>query len=78
MNALLYAAVLGISGGSPRRTTDLLRSMADGLTFGIPNAVYFAVLVVAVATIAVKSMAAGRRFEAIGANPAAAFATAST
>ena len=76
MNALLYAGVLGISAGSPRRTTDLLRSVAGGLTFGIPNSVYVAVLVVVVATIAVKATAAGRRFEAIGANPDAAFATA--
>jgi ribose transport system permease protein len=76
MNALLYAGVLGISGGSPRRTTDLLRSVAGGLTFGIPNSVYVAVLVVLVATVAMKLTAAGRRFEAIGANPAAAFATA--
>lgn len=76
MNALLYAGVLGISGGSPRRTTDLLRSLAGGLTLGVPNSVYVALLVVVVATVAVKTTAAGRRFEAIGANPAAAFATA--
>lgn len=76
MNALLYAGVLGISGGSPRRTTDLLRTLAGGLTFGIPNSVYVAVLVVVVATVAVKTTSAGRRFEAIGANPDAAFATA--
>jgi ribose transport system permease protein len=76
MNALLYAGVLGISGGSPRRTTDLLRSVAGGLTFGIPNSVYVALLVLAVATVAMKTTAAGRRFEAIGANPDAAFATA--
>jgi len=76
MNALLYAGVLGISGGSPRRTTDLLRTVAGGLTFGIPNSVYVAVLVVAVVTVAVKTTSAGRRFEAIGANPDAAFATA--
>src|SRR5687768_33954 len=61
MNALLYAAVLGISAGSPRRTTDLLRSVAGGLTFGIPNSVYVAVIVVAVATVAVKATPAGRR-----------------
>lgn len=76
MNALLYAAVLGISGGSPRRTTELLRSAAGGVAFGIPHSVYVAVLVVVVATVAVKRTAAGRRFEAIGANPDAAFATA--
>jgi ribose transport system permease protein len=76
MNALLYAGVLGISAGSPRRTTELLRSVAGGLTLGIPNSVYVAVLVVVVATVAMKKTAAGRRFEAIGANPDAAFATA--
>lgn len=76
MNALLYAAVLGISSGSPRRSTDLMRQVAGGLTFGTPNSVYVAVLVVAIASVAVKLTAAGRRFEAIGANPNAAFATA--
>jgi ribose transport system permease protein len=75
-NALLYAGVLGISGGSPRRTTDLLQALAGGLTFGVPNSVYVAVVVVAVATVVVKLTVAGRRFEAIGANPVAAAATA--
>src|SRR3954452_3861212 len=70
-NALLYAAVLGISGGSPRRTTDALRKAVGGLTFGIPNSVYIAVAVVAVAAIAMKMTVGGRRFEAIGANPVA-------
>lgn len=75
MNALLFAGVLGISGGSPRRTTKLLASIADGQTFGVPNSVYFALLAVVVATVAVKWTVAGRRFEAIGANPSAAWAT---
>lgn len=74
-NALMYAAVLGISGGSPRRTTDLLRDVAGGLTWGIPNSVYFAVAVVAVAAVVMKTTIGGRRFEAIGANPVAAAAT---
>ena len=74
MNALLYAGVLGISGGSPRRTTQLLADIAGGLAFGIPRAVYFAVAAVAVATIAVKLTPMGRRFEAVGANPEAACA----
>ncbi len=52
-NALLYAAVLGISAGSPRRTTNLLASIAGGLTFGVPNAVYFAVAVTILTTVAV-------------------------
>ena len=67
--------MLGISGGSPRQTTDLLASIAGGDILGIPNAVYFAVFAVAVTTVAVKRTVAGRRFEAVGANRAAAWAT---
>jgi ribose transport system permease protein len=74
-NALLYAVVLQISGGTPRQTTDLLASIAGGSTLGVPNSVYFAVVAVVVATVAVKRTVAGRRFEAVGANGAAAWAT---
>jgi ribose transport system permease protein len=75
-NALLYAGVLGISGGSPRRTTDLLGEVAGGLTWGVPNSIFVAVVVVVVVTVAVKLLVSGRRFEAIGANPAVGVATA--
>jgi len=74
-NALLYAGVLGVSGGTPRQTTDLLASIAGGELLGIPNSVYFAVAAVVVSTVAVKLTVAGRRFEAVGANGAAAWAT---
>jgi ribose transport system permease protein len=74
-NALLYAGVLGVSGGTPRQTTDLLASIADGDLLGVPHAVYFAALAVAVTTVAVKRTVAGRRFEAVGANGAAAWTT---
>ncbi len=74
MNALLYAVVLWLSGGIPRQTTDLLADIAAGLTFGIPNAVFFAIGATVVVTFAVKKMVAGRRFEAVGANPVAAWA----
>jgi ribose transport system permease protein len=74
-NALMYAAVLGISGGAPRRTTDLLRKVAGGVTAGVPNSVYIAIVVVAVAAVVMKLTVGGRRFEAIGANPVAAAAT---
>ena len=75
MNALLYAGVLGVSGGTPRITTAALASVAGGLTLGIPNAVYFAVAAVAVTSVAVKRSVAGRRFEGVGANAVAARAT---
>ena len=74
-NALLYAGVLGISAGSPRRTTSLLASIAGDDTLGIPNAVFFALAAIVITTIAVKTTVVGRRFEAIGANPRAGRAT---
>lgn len=74
MNALLYAVVLGLSGGIPRGTTRLLSRIADGITFGIPHAVYIATAAVVLVTLIVKKTAAGRRFEAVGANPVAAWA----
>lgn len=75
MNALLYAVVLGISAGAPRRTTDLLRSITGDITAGVPHALVIAVVVVAVATVAVKLTVAGREFEAVGASAPAAHAT---
>ena len=74
MNALLYAVVIWLSGGIPRQTTDLLADVAAGLTLGVPNSVYFAVLATGIVTVAVKRTVAGRRFEAVGANPVAAWA----
>jgi ribose transport system permease protein len=74
MNALLYSVVLWVSGGIPRGTTKLLASIGGGLTFGIPNAVFFAVAATALMTVVVKKMAYGRRFEAVGSNPVASWA----
>ncbi len=71
-NALLYSGVFLVSGGTPRFTTDLLAKIGGGTSLGIPNAVYFAVAATVVTTIAVKKSVAGRRFEAVGANPVAA------
>lgn len=72
MNALLYGAVFAVSGGTPRSTTALLAAVAGGSTFGIPNAAFFAVAALIVVSVLTKKTVAGRRFEAIGANPAAA------
>jgi ribose transport system permease protein len=71
-NALLYAGVLGISGGTPRNTSPALHSIAAGRPLGVPNAVLFAIAVTAVAGFVVKRSVAGRRFEAVGANFSAA------
>jgi ribose transport system permease protein len=74
-NALLFGAVLGISGGIPRTTTDLLGRIAGDSTFGIPHAVLFAVAILALVLLLTKKTVAGRRFEAVGASPLAARAT---
>jgi ribose transport system permease protein len=71
-NALLYGANLEISGGRPRITTHLLGSLTGGRTAGIPNAVFFALVALLLVTLLVRRTVAGRRFEAIGANPRAA------
>lgn len=72
MNSLLYGAVFAVSGGTPRSTTRLLASIAGDTTWGIPNAALFAVAALLVVSVLTKKTVAGRRFEAIGANPAAA------
>lgn len=74
-NALLFGAVLGISGGIPRTTTRLLSEIAGGRTFGVPHSVFFALGILLLVMLLVKKTVAGRRFEAVGASPAAARAT---
>ena len=71
-NALLYGAVFAVSGGIPRTTTRLLARIAAGDVMGIGNSVFFAMLILVAVAFALKSTVAGRRFEAIGANPLAA------
>ena len=70
-NALLYGAVFAVSGGVPSITTDLLANIAGGESFGVPNSVVFALVALAIVTFVLKKTVAGRRFEAIGANPRA-------
>lgn len=72
MNALLYAGVFAVSGGVPRETTPLLAEIAGGQTFGLGHSVYFTLALLALIVVLMKKTAAGRRFEAIGANPRAA------
>jgi ribose transport system permease protein len=71
-NALLYGSVFVISGGTPRTTTPLLAGIAGNSTLGIPNSAFFAVGALVVVAVLTKNTVAGRRFEAIGANPRAA------
>lgn len=71
-NALLYAVVLGVSGGSPTSTTTAMHAIATGSLLGLPRAVWFAIVLTAVTGFLVKRSVAGRRFEAVGDNPVAA------
>ncbi len=68
-NALLYGAVFAVSGGVPKITTPLLAEIAGGETFGIANAVFFALAALVVVSFVMKKTVGGRRFEAYGANP---------
>lgn len=70
-NALLYGAVFAVSGGVPSITTILLAEIAGGETLGLPNSVFFALAAMAVVSFVLKKTVAGRRYEVIGASPAA-------
>jgi ribose transport system permease protein len=71
MNALLYGAVMFISGGTPRDTTELLQSLITDAFLGVSRVVWIAIIVVAVVAVIVKHTVAGRQFEAVGASRAA-------
>lgn len=66
MNALLYGAVLQISGGTPRSTTPRLHDVATGSVLGIPTTVVIAAVLAGVVSFVVKRTVVGRRFEAVG------------
>jgi ribose transport system permease protein len=75
VNALLYGVMMGLSGGSPRRTTERLSHFANDKTFGLPHSIYFGIILTIIVTVLLKRTVFGRRFEAVGANPRAAHAT---
>jgi len=75
VNALLYGVMMGLSGGSPRRTTERLSHFANDKSFGLPHSIYFGIILTIVVTVLLKRTVFGRRFEAVGANPRAAHAT---
>jgi ribose transport system permease protein len=72
MNAMLFGAVIAISGGTPRDTTALLQSLITGTFLGLSRAVWISIVVLAVLAVIVKLTVPGRRFEAVGASRAAA------
>ncbi len=75
VNSLLYGVMMALSGGSPRRTTERLSHFTNDKTFGLQHSVYIGIIAAIIVTILIKRTVIGRRFEAVGANPRAAFAT---
>ena len=71
-NALLFGFIMAITGGIPSSSAPLLLSVVSGLTFGIPNAAYFAGAILLLVVLALRKTVAGRRFESIGSSPAMA------
>ncbi len=71
-NALLYGVMIGLSGGSPRRTTDRLSNFTNNKFLGLPHSIWIGILATIVVTILLKRTVFGRRFEAVGANSRAA------
>src|SRR5690348_5993256 len=62
MNALLYGAVIQISGGTPRSTTSALHDFATGSVLGVPTPVVVAAVIALLVWFVVKRMVVGRRF----------------
>ena len=72
INAFLLGFVQWYSGGFPTGAVDSLNGWAIEFTFGIPNTVIAAAILIALVTAVMKLTVVGRRFEAVGANPIAA------
>lgn len=72
VNALLFGWNIQYGGGSSRTTTDGLHSFAAGSVLGVPTPVWVAVVIIGSVSFVMKATVIGRRFEAVGANPAAA------
>lgn len=70
-NGLMFGAILAISGGVPRTTTAFLASITNGNVFGIPNTLLMLIVVLLLVSLLLKKTVAGRRFEGVGASPAA-------
>jgi ribose transport system permease protein len=72
VNALALGAVSSYATSAPKQSPPELASFAIDKTLGIPNAVIIALIVLAVAVVVQTRMTIGRRFVAIGDNPATA------
>lgn len=73
-NAILLGAVRTVSGGSPMSAPSALAEFSHSTVLGIPMTLLLALLFIVFISIVTKRSIAGRRFVAVGQNPAAAAA----
>ncbi|MFJ3522709.1 ABC transporter permease [Pseudomonas sp. NPDC090203] len=74
VNALLIGSVRTLTGNAPVSTASTLQEFSHSKFLGLPFSVIFAFLFVGVVWIITRKTAVGRRFVAVGINPAAALA----
>jgi len=74
VNALAIGAILQVTNGTSTAVAPPgLDAFAIGKTFGVPNTVIVAVVVIAIVTLVIRRTAPGRRFVAVGSSPTAAY-----
>ena len=73
-NAILLGAIRTISGGSFMTAPEALADFSHAKLFGVPMTLVLALLFIIVVSVVTKRTVSGRRFVAVGANPAAATA----
>ena len=74
VNAFLLGFVQWYSGGSPSGACESINQWALRSFLGLPNTLITALIIMGVVWIVMKKSVIGRRFEAVGANPTAAYA----
>src|SRR5271154_2299785 len=70
VNAILIAATLVISAGSPHTAPPWLSAMAQGRPLGVPNTALFVVCFATLVGLAIQRTPVGRRFVALCVSPA--------
>ncbi|MGO4567058.1 ABC transporter permease [Rhizobium sp. 2YAF20] len=73
-NAILLGAIRTISGGSPMSAPSELAAFSHQTLFGVPMTIILALLFIIFISVVTRRTVFGRRFVAVGANPAAATA----
>lgn len=74
MNAILFGAVRTVSGGTPMTAPSELAEFSHSRFLGVPMTLVLALIFIIVISVMTKSTVPGRKFVAVGANPAAATA----